>query len=54
VVLEHGSTLGLDGQCVMVMHACQLHVCILHLNLMCLMIYYGCSKVSMENLMLIL
>jgi len=36
VVIEHGSPLGLDGLCVLVMHACRLHVCLLHLNSMCL------------------
>ena len=43
---------------VLVMHACQLHVCLLHLHSMCLfhciMIDHGCSKVPMRNLMLIL
>lgn len=37
VVSEHGSTLKLDGQCVLVMHACQLQVCLLHLHSMCLL-----------------
>jgi len=30
VVSEHGSPLELDGQCALVMHACKLHVCLLH------------------------
>jgi len=37
VVSEHGSTLRLDGQCVLVMHAYQLHMCLLHLHFMCLL-----------------
>jgi len=39
VVLEHGSLLGLDGQCVLVMHACQLHVCLLDLHSVCSLHY---------------
>ena len=56
VVSKHGSTLGLDGQCVLVMHACQLHVCLLHLYTCCIFLMndYGCSMVIMENLTLIL
>ena len=37
VVLEHGSPFRLDRWCVLVMHACQLHVILLHLHLMCLL-----------------
>ena len=37
VLAEHGSTLKMDGWCVLVMHACQLHVCVLHLHFMCLL-----------------
>ena len=43
---------------VLVMHACQLDVCLLELNSMGLlhyiMINHGCGKVLMRNLMLIL
>jgi len=37
VVSEHGSPVILDGLCVLVMHECQLNVCILHLHSMCLL-----------------
>jgi len=36
VVSEHGSTLRLDGLNVLVMHACQLHVFLLHLYTCCI------------------
>ena len=37
VVSKHVSTLALDGLNVLVMHACQLHVCLVHLHFMCLL-----------------
>ena len=56
VVSDHGSDLRLDGWCVLVMHACQLHVCLLHLHFMCLLyfldVYHEDSKVFMRNLMI--
>lgn len=39
MVSKHDSPLRPDGQCVLVMHACHLHVCFLHLNSMCLLYF---------------
>ena len=32
MVLEHGSTLGLDGQNLFAMHACRLYMCLLFMH----------------------
>lgn len=54
--LEHGSPIRQDGRWVLVMHARQFHVCLLHLHSMCLLhfldVYHDGSKVFMRNLMI--
>lgn len=55
MISEHGSPLELDGMCWSCMHACQLHMCLLHLHSMCLVhlhdVNHGCSDAVMWKLM---
>ena len=58
MVSEHGSPLELGELCMLFMHSCRLHVCLLCLHSMCFLhlhgVDHGCSDVSMWKLMLLL